>query len=108
MNTTTKAATEKAKNYSDAQVETLQSFDVITYAQACELAEQWGKSPKSVISKINHLEIPYEKKPVPAKKIAKETKAELVAQIEEATGANLFGLEKATVKALVKLLEAVG
>lgn len=108
MNTTSKAATEKAKNYSDEQVEILQSFDVITYAQACEFAEMWGKSNRSVISKIHSLEIPYEKKPVPAKKQAKITKGELVERIESATGSDLWGLEKATVRSLVELCHFFG
>ena len=107
MNTTTKAATEKAQNYSDEQVAILQSFDSITYAQAQELAEQFGKKHRSVISKIKHLGIDYIPKPKPEKRQAKETKAELVEKIETETGASLAGLEKATVRSLMNLLEAV-
>lgn len=107
MNQTKKAATEKAKNYSDEQVKHLQGMDTVSYQDAVDLAEEWGKSLRSIISKVISLDLTYIPKPKPEKKIAKETKAELVAQIESETGASLDGLEKATVKALVNLLEAV-
>ena len=48
-------------------------------------------------------DLEYIKKEAPAKRVTPKTKAQLVEEIEEATGLTLKGLEKATVAALVAL-----
>ena len=82
----------------------------ITYARAGVLAEELGKSHRSVISKIKSLELDYEPKPVAPKRPQGKTKAELVAEVESHFGAesgSLAGLEKATGLGLAALLAVV-
>jgi hypothetical protein len=96
-------------NYTTAQEATLKaSTTPITYAMAVEFADEFGRSPQSVISKVLSLEIPYECKPKPAKRPKGKTKAELVAEIAGGLGVaavTLAGLEKATAGALANLAE---
>jgi len=93
--------------YTKEQEAILEAASPVTYDEAKVIGEAIGKSLPSVISKLQSMELVYIKKEVPAKKVAKETKAELVSKIEEATGADLAGLEKATAKSLNDLLSAV-
>jgi len=94
--------------YSDKETARLKEFDSVTYDQAVALGVELGKSTKSVISKVQSLEIPYIRKPVPAKRPTPETKAQIVAQIEEATGdLDLSGLVGATLPALAALRDFV-
>ena len=110
-NTTKKPDAEKARNYTAEQESHLKGMtSPITYAQACELADEWGKSKQSVISKILSMNLGYEKKPVETKKVSGgPTKAELVQIIENNLDCDgkLTGLEKSTAKALTNLLKAV-
>jgi len=63
---------------------------------------------RSIIAKAKSLGIEYIAKPAPAKKKAAPSKADMVAAICSATGAdNLDGLEKATGAALNKLLSSL-
>jgi len=63
---------------------------------------------RSIIAKAKREGIEYIAKPAPAKKKAAPSKADMVAAICSATGAdNLDGLEKATGAALNKLLSAL-
>ena len=94
-------------SYTAKQEARLQEFDSVSYDQAQELAVELDKTPRSIISKVQSMEIPYIKKAVPARKEAMATKAELVEAIEEALRAKLPGLLSATRVALVELLENV-
>lgn len=81
----------------------------VTYAQAVELADELGKSPRSVIAKIKQLDLPYVPKPKAAPKRVGPTKAELVAQVEanlDMEEGALAGLTKATASALGDLVDA--
>ena len=63
---------------------------------------------RSIIAKAKREGIEYIAKPAPAKKKAAPSKADMVAAICSATGAdNLDGLEKATGQALNNLLESL-
>ena len=89
--------------YTKAQEARLTEASPITFEQAGELALEFGVSTKSVISKIQNLNLEYIKKAVPAKKAPQTTKAELVASIEKATGFAIPGLIGASRNALVDL-----
>lgn len=65
------------------------------------------KSMRSVIAKAKSLKVPYISKPVPTKKVAKVTKSELVNQIEKTLDRKLEGLEKATSRALLDLINGI-
>jgi len=108
MSNTDKAVADKAKNYSaeqEAQIIAASPFDL---AGAKALGEIMGKSYRSVIAKALSLQCDYITKPPPAKKVAAITKAELVSAISKnLDGIHLSGLEKATAKSLVDLLDAV-
>ena len=102
------AIVEKAKNYSAEQEQAIIDASPFDLAGAKALGETMGKSYRSVIAKALSLKCDYITKPPPAKKIAAITKAELVSAISEnLAGVPLSGLEKATAKSLVDLLEAV-
>ena len=78
----------------------------ITYADAGALADEFGKSRGSVISKVLSMELAYECKPKTPKRPKGLTKAELVTLIADAldTSADaLSGLDKATAGALMTL-----
>ena len=94
-------------SYTEKQEAVLREASPVTYEEAKVIGEKIGKSLPSVISKLQSMELEYIKKEVPAKKVAKETKAELVAKIEAVVGANLAGLDKAPAKVLNDLLAAV-
>ena len=102
--------------YTEAQEARLIEMGTVTYEQAIELAEEFGVSAKSVIAKIYSLNaqrdagINYVPKARPAKRAKGVTKAELVAQIANATGADneaIEGLSKAPAAALAALLDSV-
>ena len=101
---------DKVKNYSAEQEQALMDAAPVSYAQCLEFADMWGKKPKSVISKVQHLGLEYIPKPKPSKKVSKgDTKAVLVYKIEQALKSEdyLDGLEKATSAALVNLLGCI-
>lgn len=111
MSNTDKAQTsDKAKNYSDNQVEQLFESEPVSYEDCVAFAKEWGKSPRSVIAKVKSLDLEYIPKPKPAKKVSGgPTKAELVEKIESELNCSdyLAGLEKATASALVNLLGTI-
>jgi hypothetical protein len=103
----------KTVNYTPEMVAILKAEATpITYARAGELAEEFGKSLRSVVAKILSEEIEYEGKPVAPKRPKGLTKAELLAEIENALADEdgvpvLAGLEKATSQSLSALLAAL-
>lgn len=126
--TTTTSQTEKAINYSDAQVADLIAFSTGSVAveatensEAVEAVEgtnhnlasaklfaaKFGKSYQSVIAKIKNLDLAYDKKPAPRKKAVQTTKVELVALIQKRLDRNLDGLEKSTRGALLLLINGL-
>ncbi len=90
-------------SYTVSEVARITESAPISFATAEALGKEFGKSTKSVISKVQNLGLPYIKKEVPAKKVAPETKAQLVTQIEANTGLELTGLSNATAAVLVAL-----
>jgi hypothetical protein len=103
---------EKAPNYTAEQVAEIVSASPLNMEKAKELAAKFGKSYRSVIAKAKTLEgVEYQSLPPVAKKPTEETKAEIVQSIEALFSdkcASLFGLEKATTRALVNLRQAIG
>lgn len=100
----------KTVNYTPEQVEMLRAAEPVSYADAVAFATEWGKSVRSVISKVKSEDLEYIPKPKPTKRETPETKAEIVATIAEALDVNkaaLRGLDKATVGALTALRELV-
>ena len=100
--------------YDVTQEATLRAFaeenGTITYADAVDFHDEFGKSTRSVISKIKSLDLPYTPKPVPVKRPQGLTKAQVVDLIANATNTDvavLAGLDKATASALSNLLTAV-
>jgi hypothetical protein len=103
MTDSVKAPAVKAINYTADQVAILVENAPFCLEKAKIVGLELGKSPRSIIAKCLSEGIEYNSKPAPAKREAVETKAEIVAEIETATGLTLGGLEKATAKALVVL-----
>ena len=94
-------------NYTEAQVKALRGSGNIDLQAAKRFAQDWGKSPKSIIAKAVSLGV-YTAQARPVKGAAKPRKADLVAAIAKATQADsLDGLEKAPAKALSNLLMAI-
>jgi len=104
MNTVKKAA---VPNYSKAQEARIIESAPVNLAIAKELALEFGKSYQSVISKCGNLDVEYIKKAPAAKKVAKETKEQLVALVSKLIDRDCAGLEKATSKALVQLINGI-
>ena len=94
-------------NYTEAQVKALRGSGKIDLEAAKKFAQDWGKSPKSIIAKEVSLGV-YAAMPKAAKVGKRPTKADLVAAILKATQADsLDGLEKAPAIALNNLLMAI-
>ena len=94
-------------NYTETQVKALKGSGKIDLQAAKRFAEDWGKSPKSIIAKAVSLGV-YAAMPRAAKVGKRPTKADLVAAILKATQADsLDGLEKAPAIALNNLLMAI-
>jgi hypothetical protein len=112
MSNVDKAIAEKAKNYSAVQVAAIIAASPLDLDSAKIVAEQIGKTSRSVIAKALSLsaageDVVYTSKPAPVKREAVETKAEIVAEIAAALDVSLSGLDKATVSALCALRSAV-
>ena len=94
-------------NYTEAQVKALKGSGKIDLQAAKKFAQDWGKSPKSIIAKAVSMGV-YTAQARPVKGAAKPRKADIVAAIAKATQADsLDGLEKAPAKALSNLLMAI-
>ena len=96
------------RNYTVVQEAELTSGAPWNYESAKAWGEANGKSGRSVVAKVLSLNLEYIRKPAPVKRPKDVTKAELVAEIAtKLEVADLSGLEKATVKALIDLLGAI-
>ena len=94
-------------NYTEAQVKALRGSGKIDLQAAKQFAQDWGKSPKSIIAKAVSMGV-YTAQARPLKGAAKPRKADIVAAIAKATQADsLDGLEKAPAIALNNLLMAI-
>ena len=94
-------------NYTEAQVKALRGSGKIDLQAAKQFAQDWGKSPKSIIAKAVSMGV-YTAQARPLKGAAKPRKADIVAAIAKATQADgLDGLEKAPAVALSNLLMAI-
>ena len=95
-------------NYSPEMIATLQANAPLDFVKAQALAVSLDRNVRSIIAKAKREGIEYISKPAPAKKKAAPNKADMVAAIMAATGAdNLDGLEKATGSALNNLLSSL-
>jgi len=110
-NSTSSTGTDAAKNYSTALETELKDIGTFTFAEAKAWAELNGKTWQSVVAKIHHMGLTYIPKPkAESKRVAKVTKAEIVAEIETQLRFEkgvLSGLEKGTAKALVDVLDSI-
>ena len=97
-------------NYTDKEAKVIASASPLTFEKAQEIADQLGKTQRSVIAKAKSMGLAYIPKAKPAKRPAGETKADLVNRIAVALGsdsAELVGLEKATTASLNAILARV-
>ena len=93
-------------NYTKEQESALIDAAPISYDDALVFAEAFGKSPRSVVSKVKSLDLEYIPKAKPKKRgEQQETKAEIVEAIEALidSPASLRGLARATRGALIDL-----
>jgi len=97
--------------YTDKIVSDMISRGSFTYETATGFAYLHGLSVRSVISKAKHLGLPYTpKEVVKSTSGPRVTKADIVQMIADATGLNpiaIAGLDKADVRSLRALLEAL-
>lgn len=96
--------------YTDSMVVELTQAGAFDYASASAFAEKHNLSPRSVISKIKSLGLPYERKPVPTKMEVRVRKADVVRVIATKLGLEdeaLSGLGKADMGALQKILQVI-
>lgn len=117
MNNPASKPTEKAKNYSDKQVQILIDNSPMDLAGAKALAETEAfkdKSHQSIIAKVKNLGLEYIPKPPPRKKAVQATKPELVETVQGLLNLDdscpnhiLEGLEKSTRGALLKLINSI-
>jgi hypothetical protein len=97
------ANAKSASKYSATQEATIRAEPVLNQAVAARLAAEFGPAftTRSVIAKINRMNLPYQRKVAVTKTGAPvEQKAALVAEIAELVGATLDGLDKAPKPAL--------
>jgi hypothetical protein len=114
---TSKKPVEKAKNYSDAQVQYLidnSPFDLAKAKETAELDLFKDKSHQSIIAKVKNLDLEYIPKPAPRKKKVQATKVELVGRVQKLLNLDdscpnhvLDGLEQSTRGALLKLINMI-
>ena len=100
----------KKPNYTAEQIAVLKDAQPLNQAKAVEIAEQIGKTSRSVIAKAKSLGLDYEVKVRATKRVA-SSKADLVRAIAkglDADASQFAGLEKATMSALSNLLSEIG
>lgn len=97
-------ATDKTPNYTPEQEARIREMAPLNQAKAQVLAEEFGKSARSVTAKAVRMGIAYERKQPQTKNGQPvERKEAIVAEIAEMVNANLEGLEKAPKGALQTL-----
>lgn len=94
-------------NYSKEQEQVIRDNAPMNLEKAKVLAEQFGKSVQSVIAKCYHLEVDYQAAEKPVKRQTKLTKSDLVAKIAKHLDRNVDGLDKATTKALLAVINGI-
>ncbi len=98
-------------NYTEKQLDELKSMGVITYDMAQAFATKHDISIRSVIAKVRSMELPYQPKVSAEKpavtKDAKESKANVAAEIESMLNVTFKGLDKLVLEDLVKLRNVV-
>jgi len=102
MNTSVKPSSV-AVNYTKEQEKIISDSAPMNWEKAQVLAEQFGKTAQSVVSKCKSMDVEYICKPAPVKKAKETTKVELVARIAKMVDRDCDGLEKATRSVLLKL-----
>lgn len=102
---------EKTPNFTPAQEQRIRDFTAengANAASAAALADEFGKTGRSLIAKMVRMDIGYQSKQPTTKTGEPVTsKADLVAQIGEVVSGNLAGLEKAPKAALYAIANAV-
>ena len=93
-------STEKEVNYTPEMIAAIEAACPLNLEKAKAVAEEIGKTYRSVIAKAKSLGFEYVSKPAPAKKAKAMTKVEKVAIISFRMNCKLEGLEKAPVSAL--------
>lgn len=96
-----------APNYSKEQEQIIRDHAPMNLEKARVLAAQFDKSVQSVIAKCYHLEVEYTAAEKAAKRPTKQTKSDLVARIAKDIDRNVDGLEKATTRALLNLINGI-
>lgn len=98
-------------NYTEKMLDELKSMDVVTYDAAQAFAEKHNISIRSVVAKVRSMELPYQPKISPEKpkvtKDAKESKANVAAEIESMLNVTFKGLDKLVLEDLIKLRNVV-
>ena len=92
-----------AVNYTKEQEKIISDSAPLDWEKAKVLAEQFGKSAQSVVSKCKSMKVEYICKPAPVKKAKETTKTELVERIAKIVDRDCNGLDKATRSALLAL-----
>jgi hypothetical protein len=96
--------TPKVPNFSEAQEQRIRDTAPHNADSAALLAEEFGKTPRSVIAKIIRMEVEYARKEPTSKTGEPVTnKSKLVEEIAAVVGGNLSGLEKAPKGVLTNL-----
>ena len=94
-------------SYTDKETAAIVAASPLTFEAAQELAEELGKTQRSIIAKAKSLGVEYIPKAKPAKRTPGIRKADLIAQISAKTGQDMDGLSGATFASLEKLLEVL-
>ena len=92
-------------NYTPEMVKAIEDAQPLNLEKAKALGETLGRSYRSIIAKAKSEGFEYVSAPAPAKKAKGPTKLEVVAMIQDNTGLNLEGLEKAPAAVLSRLLD---
>lgn len=97
-------AKEKAPNFTSEQEQQISDAAPLNLAKATALAEQMGKTARSIIAKAVRMGVAYERKQPTTKAGGKvEKKETIVAEIATLVSGNLDGLDKAPKAALQAL-----
>jgi len=99
---------QKAPNFTPAQEQAIRDAAPLNQAKSRALAEQFGKTERSVTAKAVRMGVAYERKQPQTKTGAPvERKEAIVAQIAQLVTGNLEGLDKAPKQALQALRDAL-